>query len=731
MINLDTQISHSPPVRRPNQGSSLFKPRQIPIFRFVKTPLLLFLLIVAHAAAKAQNTDTSRINQSQSADRLLAPLKYLASDQLRGRHIGQPEIDTAAQYIADQFRQAGAKPVTGATGYFQLFSYQFDESDRYHLDRQVAADLPFSINIALKNVLALVRGTDPALRDQYIVLSSHYDHVGVGSPRMEDGKRDSIFNGARDNATGVAGVIAAARYFALHPARRSILFICYTAEEEGTIGSGYYASYPLIPIENTVFNLNIDNAGYNTTDAISLFGLGLMSSDTLIEKACHAYGLSTLPEPPGLDLFERSDNVSLAKRGVPAPTFSLGMTRWDAEVEQHYHRLSDEVSNLDLDYIVRFIRSYVLAASYIANDRDRPRWVHANPARGLTNAGNYSALTRIRGRRAVRATAEDTLLAPMKYLAADQFKGRRIGMPEVDTLARYIATEFSKAGAKPVAGNAGYLQTFHYTFGNENKAITDDPIVKTNLPWTKGKTYTLKNIIAVVGGTDPVLRDQYIVLSAHYDHLGVADTTAVEEEKKDSIFNGARDDAAGVAAVIGAARFFARKPPKRSVLFICYSGAEEGHLGSDYYAAHPLIPLRQTVYNLNIDNASYNTNEAVCLIGLGWTTADSAIIKASDELDLTVLDDPTNGLLYLNGDNASLAQKGIPATTFSMGMTDWSGSITDRFHRLSDEVGNMDLDYVAKFIKAYILAARNIANERVHPGWTPAGKNHLTRSSSP
>lgn len=338
-----------------------------------------------------QDTATVRIAQTLPDDEILAPLKFLASDRLRGRHIGFPEIDTAATYIAGQFRDAGAKPVPGNSGYYQLFYHPFTRHDILHMDPQIATWITPSTGrgIPIKNVLALVPGTDARLRDQYIVLSAHYDHAGVAPYAItEEGKLDSIFNGARDNATGVAGVIAAARYFARCPPKRSVLFICYSAEEEGEIGSRYYAQHPLIPLDHTVFNLNIDNAGYDTTHAISLFGLGRTTADPLVERACLAYGLQVLPEPPdGLNLFARSDNYSLARQGVPAPNFSLGMKSWDREVQRHYHRRSDEVDNMDLDYVVNFIRAYILSAQYIANDPLQPKWTH-----GDVNEGNWRKL---------------------------------------------------------------------------------------------------------------------------------------------------------------------------------------------------------------------------------------------------------------------------------------------------------------------------------------------------
>jgi hypothetical protein len=125
-----------------------------------------------------------------SDDQILAPLKYLASDELRGRHIGLPEINIAAAYIAEQFRSAGAKTLREDSGYYQIFNYQFTPLNKYRMDKQVAADIPWSSvrGVTIKNVLAFVAGTDPVLKNQYIVLSAHYDHVGVAdSTIMEDG----------------------------------------------------------------------------------------------------------------------------------------------------------------------------------------------------------------------------------------------------------------------------------------------------------------------------------------------------------------------------------------------------------------------------------------------------------------------------------------------------------------------------------------------------------------
>jgi hypothetical protein len=223
-----------------------------------------------------------------------------------------------------------------------------------------------------KNVIAYIEGTDPVLKNEYVMLSAHYDHVGVGRP---DAKGDSIYNGARDNAVGTVAVINAAKYFAENPPKRSILLCAWTAEEKGLLGSEYFADNPLIPLKQIIYNLNIDNGGYNDTSLITVIGLGRTSADPLIEKAVGEFGLKAIADPaPEQGLYDRSDNVNFARRGIPAPTFSLGFTAFDDEISKYYHQPGDHVENFDLDYAVKYWKSYILSAQSIANWGQRPIW---------------------------------------------------------------------------------------------------------------------------------------------------------------------------------------------------------------------------------------------------------------------------------------------------------------------------------------------------------------------
>ena len=223
-----------------------------------------------------------------------------------------------------------------------------------------------------KNVLAMVEGTDPQLKNEYILLSAHYDHVGVGTP---DETGDSIYNGARDNAVGTVAVLNAAKYFAKNPPKRSILFALWTAEEKGLLGSAYFANNPLLPLNQIVYNLNIDNAGYNDTSIITVIGLGRTTADFMINEAVAEFGLTAKADPsPEQGLYDRSDNVNFARKGIPAPSFTLGFTAFDDEINKYYHKAGDEVESFDMNYAQLYWKSYILSAQKIANWSQKPQW---------------------------------------------------------------------------------------------------------------------------------------------------------------------------------------------------------------------------------------------------------------------------------------------------------------------------------------------------------------------
>lgn len=227
-----------------------------------------------------------------------------------------------------------------------------------------------------RNVIGMIEGTDPEMKKEFVIYSAHYDHVGVGKPNAEG---DSIYNGARDNAVGTVTVLSAAENIAKYPTKRSALFILFTAEEIGMLGSKWYVEHPLIPLKQSVYCFNSDNASYNDTTKATIVGLERTTASQNIKDACQAIGLTAIDDPaPEQNLFDRSDNVHFAIKGIPAPTFSLGFTAFDEEVMKYYHQASDNPETMDYDYLEKFFQAYVLSCRMIANDKDTPVWIEGD-----------------------------------------------------------------------------------------------------------------------------------------------------------------------------------------------------------------------------------------------------------------------------------------------------------------------------------------------------------------
>ncbi len=205
------------------------------------------------------------------------------------------------------------------------------------------------------NVLGLLRGRDPDLRDEVVIYTAHHDHLGEGEP---DDEGDTIYNGARDNASGVASVLGVARAFAAleQPPRRSILMLLVGAEEQGLLGSRYFAEHPTVHPGKMAANINVDSANiFGPSRDVGVIGRGKSSLEELLEGAAALQDRVVVGEPfPDKGYYYRSDQFNLAKIGVPALYFKAGTafvgksSEWGREVEDRwratrYHQPSDEV----------------------------------------------------------------------------------------------------------------------------------------------------------------------------------------------------------------------------------------------------------------------------------------------------------------------------------------------------------------------------------------------------
>lgn len=243
------------------------------------------------------------------------------------------------------------------------------------LSYQIETDGKKEKVISTQNVVGVLEGTDPKLKNEYLIYSAHYDHIGIGKP---DAQGDSIYNGARDNAIGTTAVLTIAENLAKYPTKRSALFILFTGEEKGLLGSQYYVQNPILPLNQMIYCFNTDGGGYNNTSLATIAGLKRTTAQKHMVAGAKTFGLEALDiddVAPEEGLFDRSDNVSFAKMGIPAPTYSTGFDAFDEEINKFYHQAADEADSLDYDYLVKFYQGYVLSGRLIANDPEKPFWI--------------------------------------------------------------------------------------------------------------------------------------------------------------------------------------------------------------------------------------------------------------------------------------------------------------------------------------------------------------------
>ena len=223
------------------------------------------------------------------------------------------------------------------------------------------------------NVVARLPGADPELAREYVVLTAHYDHVGVGPP---DDRGDSIYSGADDNASGTAAVLEVARAFSQlpEPPARSILFLWVSGEEKGLLGSAYFAENPTVPLENIVANLNLDMVSRNAPDTVHAVGEEYSTIGELVYQVARDHpelGLVVAPDPePEEQAFLRSDHFSFVEKGIPA----LMLTTW---LHDDYHLPSDTPDRTDPDKAARVARLAFLLAHRLATQVEPPEWTEA------------------------------------------------------------------------------------------------------------------------------------------------------------------------------------------------------------------------------------------------------------------------------------------------------------------------------------------------------------------
>jgi Zn-dependent M28 family amino/carboxypeptidase len=332
---------------------------------------LLGLSLALPLAAAPVPAEVAPILERISAASMRGNLSFLASDALEGRGTPSRGLDIAAEFIASQFRAAGLEPL-GDDGYFQTADWNL-------IDPKRAKNPPASpaAPVKVRNVVGVLRGSDPQLKETYVLVTAHYDHVG-----LKPGQGDGIFNGANDDGSGTVSVIELARAFSQNKTRpkRSIVFMTVFGEEHGLVGSRYYGAHPLVPIEKTIAGINLEQVGRtddNEGPQVRAFGVtGFDFSDVgaILKAAGDDTGIRVWKHPVNSDkYFAHSDNQALADQGIPSHTISVAYAYPD------YHGAGDHWDKIDYENMAAVDRSVALAIWTIANAAEAPKWSAKNP----------------------------------------------------------------------------------------------------------------------------------------------------------------------------------------------------------------------------------------------------------------------------------------------------------------------------------------------------------------
>jgi Peptidase family M28 len=320
------------------------------------TRVLLCLTVMSAASAPAE---TALCKPCVRGD-----MSFLASDQLQGRGSGTRNEHLAALYAASLFAGFGLEPGGDQGSFLQKAPLP------QPLPPAVASHLAGFAQVPRTetwNVVGILRGTDPVASKDAILLTAHLDHLGVG-PAV---KGDRIYNGADDDASGTTAVIELARAFSRGPRpARTVLFVLFGSEELGGFGNRYFLDHPPLPLDHIVANLEFEMIG-RPDPALPRDGLwltGFERSDLGPQLAHHGAALVADPHPKE-KFFQRSDNYSLARRGIVAQTVSSFGLHAD------YHQPSDELSRIDFPHMERAIGSMVGPIRWLAGTTWKPSWV--------------------------------------------------------------------------------------------------------------------------------------------------------------------------------------------------------------------------------------------------------------------------------------------------------------------------------------------------------------------
>jgi hypothetical protein len=351
--------------------------------------LLAFAAVAGLSAATVPSAQGGPTTTPADVRRILSAL---ADDSMEGRASGTPGAQRAARYIGGEMKKIGLEPL-GDSGYFQRVPLMVDsvkpmrrvrnpqDSTKMMLvpvdgplrrtlrvDSTFAdyATLPAWRRLPAVNVIGVIRGSDPALKNEYVLVDGHYDHLGIGRPV----KGDSIYNGADDDASGVTAVLEIARQMMKGPKpKRTVVFAAMMGEEVGLLGTNWYIAHPAIPLERMAANLEIEMIGRpdSLAGGVGRAWLTGYERSTMGDELA-ANGIPIVPDKR-LDqqFFQRSDNIAFARRGIPAHTLS------SFNLHSDYHQPSDDITKIDFVHMAGVINAGAKAVRLLT-DGPKPEW---------------------------------------------------------------------------------------------------------------------------------------------------------------------------------------------------------------------------------------------------------------------------------------------------------------------------------------------------------------------
>jgi leucyl aminopeptidase len=323
----------------------------------MKRCAILVLIIVSITNSFAQLKKELIVN----APELGEWITYLASDEMRGRANGSPEMKTAAYWIAGKFSENGAKPIRPDSGFIQNYTFTSRQQ-----------------SIKERNVIGIIEGTNPAIKDEYIVLSAHFDHIGIRSGL----KPDSIRNGADDNAAGICTILGIAKTISLSMLKpgRTIVLAAFSGEEYGMRGSRYFVSNPPVLLKNIYADLNFEMTGHSEflgKHKYYMTGCLYSNLDDLIAEYNKGTGFQLVDTLPIANiLFNSSDNIAFARvssadgitLGIPGGTFATSAT------PGYLHNVTDEAELFDFDNMADLISYFSDLVIWLSNSKSDVNW---------------------------------------------------------------------------------------------------------------------------------------------------------------------------------------------------------------------------------------------------------------------------------------------------------------------------------------------------------------------